>query len=265
MTEAEGIGRILVGKSALVFGVANRRSIAWAIAQAIGQAGAQVAFTYQGERLEAGVRELARSLDETAPVLPCDVTRDDDLDRVFGEVGDRFGGLDILIHSVAFAAKEDLEGRFTDTSRPSFLMALDISAYSLTAMVKRAEPLMESRGGGSVLTMTYLGGERAVPHYNVMGVAKAALESSVRYLALELGPKNIRVNAISAGPIRTLAARSISGFTIMEDEMERRSPLKRNVDAGEVGSTALFLCSPLARGITGEVLFVDAGYHITGL
>jgi enoyl-[acyl-carrier protein] reductase I len=265
MTEPAGLGRILEGQSALVFGVANRRSIAWSIAQALGHAGARVAFTYQGERLEAGVRELASSLDESAPVLPCDVTKDQDLDRVFGEVGDQFGGLDILIHSVAFAAKEDLEGRFTDTSRANFMMALDISAYSLTAMVKRAEPLMEPRGGGSVLTMTYLGGERAVPHYNVMGVAKAALESSVRYLALELGPKNIRVNAISAGPIRTLAARSISGFTIMEDEMEKRSPLKRNVDAGEVGSTALFLCSPMARGITGEILFVDAGYHITGL
>ncbi|HEX3245433.1 MAG TPA: enoyl-ACP reductase [Chloroflexota bacterium] len=265
MTDTARIGRVLEGQTALVFGVANRRSIAWSIAQALAGAGARLAFTYQGERIEAGVRELAGSLDQNAPVLPCDVTRDEDLDTVFGSIGQQFGGLDILVHSVAFAAKEDLEGRFTDTSRSNFHMALDISAYSLTAMVKRAEPLMESRGGGSVLTMTYLGGERAVPHYNVMGVAKAALESSVRYLALELGPKNIRVNAISAGPIRTLAARSISGFTIMEAEMEKRSPLKRNVDAGEVGSTALFLCSPLARGITGEIVFVDAGYHITGL
>ncbi|MFN0073984.1 MAG: enoyl-ACP reductase [Chloroflexota bacterium] len=265
MTDNAQIGQILEGQTALVFGVANRRSIAWAIAQALAGAGARLAFTYQGERIEAGVRELAGSLEQDAPVLPCDVTSDDDLDRVFAQVGEEFGGLDILIHSVAFAAKSDLEGRFIDTSRGNFQMALDISAYSLTAMVKRAEPLMESRGGGSVLTMTYIGGERAVPHYNVMGVAKAALESSARYLALELGPKNIRVNAISAGPIRTLAARSIAGFTVMEDEMERRSPLKRNVEASEVGSTALFLCSPLARGITGEVLFVDAGYHITGL
>ena len=265
MSEAESIGQILAGKSALVFGVANHRSIAWAIAQSLSSAGARMAYTFQGERLESGVRELAGSLDPDAPVLPCDVTSDEDLDRVFDAVGQRFGGLDILIHSVAFAAKHDLEGRFTDTSRANFAMALDISAYSLTAMVKRAEPLMEQRGGGTVLTMTFLGGERAVPHYNVMGVAKAALDSSIRYLALELGPKNIRVNGISAGPIRTLAGRSISGFTVMEEEMEKRAPLKRNVDAGEVGSTALFLCSPMARGITGEVLFVDAGYHITGI
>src|SRR5215211_8017729 len=218
---------ILEGKSALVFGVANRRSIAWAIAQALAGAGATLAFTYQGERIEAGVRELAGSFGSSL-VLPCDVTRDEDLDSVFDAVGKEFGGLDILVHAVAFAAREDLEGRFTDTKRANFAMALDISAYSLTAMTQRAEPLMEARGGGSVLTMTYLGGERAVQNYNVMGVAKAALESSVRYLALELGPKNIRVNAISAGPIRTLAARSISGFTVMEEEMEKRSPLKRN-------------------------------------
>src|SRR5215212_916264 len=187
MTDNDRIGRVLEGQTALIFGVANRRSIAWSIAQALAGAGARLAFTYQGERIEAGVRELAGSLDQNAPVLPCDVTRDEDLDAVFGSVGEQFGGLDILVHSVAFAAKEDLEGRFTDTSRSNFHMALDISAYSLTAMVKRAEPLMEKRGGGSVLTMTYLGGERAVPHYNVMGVAKAALDASVRYLAMELG------------------------------------------------------------------------------
>jgi enoyl-[acyl-carrier protein] reductase I len=254
---------LLDGKTALVFGVANRRSIGWGIAQALAGAGATLAFTFQGERIEAGVRELASSVGSPL-VLPCDVTKDEDLDSVFEETGKQFGGLDILIHSVAFAAREDLEGRFTDTKRANFAMALDISAYSLTAMVKRAEPLMESRGGGSVLTMTYLGGERAVQNYNVMGVAKAALDASVRYLAMELGQKNIRVNAISAGPIRTLAARSISGFTVMEDHYEKRAPMRRNVDASEVGQTALFLCSPMSSGITGEIVHVDAGYHSIG-
>ena len=225
---------LLEGKTALVFGVANRRSIAWGIAQALAGAGATLAFTYQGERIEAGVRELAASVNSKL-VLPCDVTRDDDLDSVFEAVGKEFGGLDILIHAVAFAAREDLEGRFTDTKRANFSMALDISAYSLTAMVQRAEPLMEARGGGSVVTMTYLGGERAVQNYNVMGVAKAALDASVRYLAMDLGEKNIRVNAISAGPIRTLAARSISGFTVMEEHYEKRAPMRRNVDAQRSG------------------------------
>ncbi|MFN8637315.1 MAG: enoyl-ACP reductase [Chloroflexota bacterium] len=254
---------ILDGKTALIFGVANRRSIAWAIAQALAAEGAKLAFTYQGERIEAGVRELAGSVGSSL-VLPCDVTRDEDLDAVFDGVDKAFGGLDILIHAVAFAKKEDLEGRFTDTSRESFALALDISAYSLTAMVKRAEPLMEKNDGGSVVAMTYLGGERAVPHYNVMGVAKAALDASVRYLAMELGEKKIRVNAISAGPIRTLAARSISGFTVMEEHYEKRAPLKRNVDASEVGQTALFLCSPMSTGITGEIVHVDSGYHAIG-
>ena len=254
---------MLEGKTGLVFGVANRRSIAWSIAQALAGAGARLAFTFQGERLEAGVRDLAGSLDSSL-VLPCDVTRDEDLDAVFETVGKELGGLDILVHSVAYAAKEDLEGRFVDTPRANFLMAIDVSAYSLTAMARRAEPLMGARGGGSILTMTYLGGERAVPNYNVMGVAKATLDASVRYLASELGPANIRVNAISAGPIRTLAARSISGFTVMEEHYEKRAPLRRNIDAVEVGQTALFLCSPMASGITGEVVFVDAGYHVMG-
>jgi enoyl-[acyl-carrier protein] reductase I len=254
---------LLDGKTALVFGVANRRSIGWGIAQALAAAGATVAFTFQGERIEAGVRELAASVNSPL-VLPCDVTKDEDLDSVFEQTGKQLGGLDILIHSVAFAAREDLEGRFIDTKRSNFAMALDISAYSLTAMVRRAEPLMEARGGGSVLTMTYLGGERAVQNYNVMGVAKAALDASVRYLAMELGQKNIRVNAISAGPIRTLAARSISGFTVMEDHYEKRAPMRRNVDASEVGQTALFLCSPMSSGITGEIIHVDAGYHSIG-
>ena len=254
---------MLEGKTGLVFGVANRRSIAWGIAQALAGAGARLAFTYQGERLEAGVRDLAGTLDGSL-VIPCDVTRDEDLDNVFETVGKDLGGLDILVHSVAFAAKEDLEGRFVNTSRANFLMALDISAYSLTAMAKRAEPLMAPRGGGSILTMTYLGGERAIPNYNVMGVAKAALDASVRYLAADLGAQNIRVNAISAGPIRTLAGRSISGFTKMEELHEQRAPLQRNVDAREVGQTALFLCSPMASAITGEIVHVDAGYSIMG-
>ncbi len=254
---------MLQGKTGLIFGVANRRSIAWAIARALAGAGAQLAFTYQGERLESGVRELAATVNSPL-VLPCDVTRDEELDRVFDAVGEQLGGLDILVHCVAFAAREDLDGRYVDTSRANFLMSLDISAYSLTAMAKRAEPLMERQGGGAILTLTYLGGERAMPNYNVMGVAKAALDASVRYLASDLGPKNIRVNAISAGPLRTLAARSITGFATMEEHYEKRAPLRRNVDASEVGQTALFLCSPMAAGITGEVLFVDAGYHIMG-
>jgi enoyl-[acyl-carrier protein] reductase I len=256
---------LLEGKQGLVLGVANRRSIAWAIAQALAREGAQLAFTYQGERLKEGVEELAASLGGEPFLLPCDVTRDEEIDAVFSEVGERFGGLDIMIHSLAYAAKEDLEGRFVDTGRENFKLALDISAYSLTACVRRAEPLMKRRGGGAVLTMTYLGGERAVPNYNVMGVAKAALEASVRYLANELGSHGIRVNAISAGPVRTLAARSIAGFTTMETHMEQRAPLRRNIDAAEVGQTALFLCSPMASAITGEVLFVDSGYHIVGM
>jgi enoyl-[acyl-carrier protein] reductase I len=256
---------LLEGKQALVLGVANRRSIAWAIAQALAREGAKLAFTYQGERVRSSVEELARTIDQEPILLPCDVTKDDELDAVFGDVESRFGGLDIMIHSLAFANKEDLEGRFIDTSREGFRLALDISAYSLAACARRAEPLMERRGGGAMMTMTYLGGERAVPNYNVMGVAKAALDATVRYLAYELGPKNIRVNAISAGPIRTLAARSIAGFTTMETLMEQRAPLHRNVEASEIGQTALFLCSPMASGITGEILFVDAGYQIVGM
>jgi len=254
---------ILAGKTALIFGVANRRSIAWGIAQALAGAGATLGFTYQGERIEAGVRELAQTVSSPL-VTPCDVTSDADLDRVFAEADKEFDGLDILIHAVAFAPREELEGRFVDTKRASFALALDISAYSLTAMVKRAEPLMEKRGGGSVVTLTYLGGERAVPNYNVMGVAKAALDASVRYLAMDLGQKAIRVNAISAGPVRTVSGRSISGFTVMEEHYEKRSPMRRNIDVSEVGQTALFLASPMATGITGEIIHVDAGYHAIG-
>ena len=222
------------GKQALVLGVANRRSIAWAIAERLASEGAQLAFTYQGERIEKNVRDLAATVDSKL-VTACDVRSDEDLDRVFAETAEAFGGgLDVLVHSVAFAAAEDLEGRFTDTPRDRFWMAVDISAYSLVACARRAEPLMEARGGGSIVTMTYLGGVRAVPHYNVMGVAKATLDASMRYLAWDLGQKQIRVNAISAGPVRTLAARSIAGFTTMEELFEQRAPLHRAIDVGRL-------------------------------
>jgi enoyl-[acyl-carrier protein] reductase I len=253
------------GKRGLVLGVANRRSIAWAIAKRLADGGAQLAFTYQGERIEKSVRELADSVSSPL-VTECDVRSDDDVARVFGEVGEAFdGGLDVLVHSVAFAAAEDLEGRFTDTPRDRFWMALDISAYSLVACARAAEPLMEARGGGSILTMTYLGGERAVPHYNVMGVAKSALDASVRYLAWDLGQKNIRVNAISAGPVRTLAARSIAGFSTMEAIVEERSPLRRHIDADDVGAAAGYLLSDDAKNVTGTILYVDSGYHAMGM
>src|SRR6188472_1398281 len=253
------------GKRGLVLGVANKRSIAWAIARRLAEGGAQLAFTYQGERIEAGVRELAGSVSSPL-VTACDVRSDDDVARVFAEVGDAFGGeLDILVHSVAFAAAEDLEGRFTDTPRDRFWLAVDVSAYSLVACARAAEPLMERAGGGSVVTMTYLGGERAVPHYNVMGVAKATLDACVRYLAWDLGEKNIRVNAVSAGPVRTLAARSIAGFTTMESMFEERAPLHRHIDADDVGAAAAYLLSDSARNVTGTTLYVDSGYHAMGM
>jgi enoyl-[acyl-carrier protein] reductase I len=253
------------GKRGLVLGVANKRSIAWAIAQKLAAGGAQLAFTYQGERIKAGVEELAGSVSSPL-VTECDVRSDDDVSRVFGEVGEAFGGqLDYLVHSVAYAAAEDLEGRFTDTPRDRFWMAVDISAYSLVACARAAEPLMEAAGGGSIVTMTYLGGERAVPHYNVMGVAKATLDASVKYLAWDLGQKNIRVNAVSAGPVRTLAARSIAGFGTMESIVEERSPLHRAIDADDVGSAAAFLLSDDARNITATTFYVDAGYHSIGM
>jgi enoyl-[acyl-carrier protein] reductase I len=253
------------GKRALVMGVANKRSIAWAIAQALADGGARLAFTYQGERIEKSVRDLAGTVN-AALVTECDVRSDDDLARVFGEVGAAFDGeLDILVHSVAYAAAEDLEGRFTDTPRDRFWMAIDISAYSLVACAKAAEPLMEKAGGGSIVTMTYLGGERVVPHYNVMGVAKATLDASMRYLASDLGEKNIRVNAISAGPVRTLAARSIAGFPTMEAIVEERSPLHRHVDAGDVAAAAEYLLGDGAKNVTATTLYVDSGYHAMGM
>ncbi len=256
---------MFAGKRALVLGVANKRSIAWAIARRLADGGAQVAFTFQGERIEKSVRELADSVSSPL-VTELDVRDDAAIDRVFGEVSTVFGGgLDLLVHSVAFAAAEDLEGRFTDTPRDRFWMALDISAYSLVATARAAEPLMESAGGGSIVTMTYLGGERAVPHYNVMGVAKATLDSSVKYLAWDLGQKNIRVNAISAGPVRTLAARSIAGFPTMEAIVEERAPLHRHVEADDVGAAAAYLLSDDASNVTGTTLYVDSGYHAMGM
>jgi enoyl-[acyl-carrier protein] reductase I len=253
------------GKRGLILGVANKRSIAWAIAKRLADAGAELAFTFQGERIEKSVRELAESVSSPL-VTECDVRSDEDVARVFNEVGDAFdGGLDLLVHSVAFAAAEDLEGRFTDTPRDRFWMALDVSAYSLVSCARAAEPLMAARGGGSIVTMTYLGGERAVPHYNVMGVAKATLDASVRYLAWDLGEKNIRINAVSAGPVRTLAARSIAGFPTMEAIVEERSPLHRHIDADDVGAAAAYLLSDDARNVTGTTLYVDSGYHAMGM
>ena len=253
------------GKRGLVLGVANKRSIAWAIARRLAEEGAQLAFTYQGERIEKSVRELAESV-SSPHITECDVRADEDVDRVFREVGETFGGeLDLLVHSVAYAAAEDLEGRFTDTPRDRFWMALDVSAYSLVASARAAEPLMEAAGGGSILTMTYLGGERAVPHYNVMGVAKAALDASVRYLAWDLGQKNVRVNAVSAGPVRTLAARSIAGFPTMEAIVEERAPLHRHIDADDVGAAAAYLLSDEADNVTGTTLYVDSGFHAMGM
>ena len=253
------------GKRGLVLGVANRRSIAWAIAQRLAAGGAQLAFTYQGERIEKNVRDLADSVGSPL-VSELDVRDDAAIERVFSQVAETFGGeLDLLVHSVAFAAAEDLEGRFTDTPRDRFWLALDVSAYSLVATARAAEPLMAAGGGGSIVTMTYLGGERAVPHYNVMGVAKAALDASVRYLAWDLGAKNIRVNAVSAGPVRTLAARSIAGFPTMEAIVEERSPLHRHIEADDVGAAAAFLLSDAARNVTGTTLYVDSGYHAMGM
>jgi enoyl-[acyl-carrier protein] reductase I len=252
------------GKRGLVLGVANKRSIAWAISRRLADEGAQLAFTYQGERIEKGVRDLAETVSSPL-VTECDVRSDDDVVRVVREAGESLGGLDLLVHSVAYAAAEDLEGRFTDTPRERFWMALDVSAYSLVAAARAAEPVMEASGGGSILTMTYLGGERAVPHYNVMGVAKAALDSSVQYLAWDLGEKNIRVNSVSAGPVRTLAARSIHGFPTMEAIVEERAPLHRHVDAGDVAAGAAYLLSDEAQNVTGTTLYVDSGYHAMGM
>jgi enoyl-[acyl-carrier protein] reductase I len=254
---------ILAGKCGIVFGVANKRSIAWAIAQAWHKEGARLAFTYQGERVRDNVTELASAFGEDTLILPCDVTRDEDIDRVFKTVGDAFGKLHLLLHSVAFAPKEALEGRFVNTSREAYRIAHDVSAYSLVALSRAAAPLMTE--GGSILGMSYYGAEKVVPHYNVMGVAKASLEASTRYLAYDLGPSKIRVNCISAGPVNTLAARGISGFVEMLKHYEARAPLQRNVTTEELGATGLFLASDGAAAITGQVLYVDCGYQIMGM
>jgi len=256
----------LNGKHGLIVGVANKRSIAWAIAEAASRAGARLAVTYQGERLEENVRELSASL-QNPLILPCDVTSDQQIADVFTRIGQEFGGLDFLVHGAAYAPREELAAGFpfVQTSRAGFNLTLDVSAYSLIALTRGAVPLMESRGGGSIVTLTYLGSERVFQNYNVMGVAKAALEASVRYLAADVGQKNIRVNAISAGPIKTLAASGISGFSSILQVYRDRAPLRRTVDTAEVADAAMFLLGPAGRGVTAEVLMVDAGYHATGM
>ena len=254
----------LQGKTGLIVGIANKRSIAWAIARAASAAGARLAVTYQGERLAENVRDLSAEL--TNPlILPCDVTEDAQIAAVFEAIDREFGGLDFVVHGAAFARREELDAPFLQTSRDGFRVALDISAYSLIALARGAAPLMERRGGGSIVTLTYLGSERVFQNYNVMGVAKAALESSVRYLAADLGPRGIRVNAISAGPIKTLAAAGISGFSSILQVYRDRAPLRRTVDTSEVADAAMFLLGPAGRGVTAEVLMVDAGFHATGM
>ena len=251
----------LQGRTAVVFGVANKRSIAWSIAQGLHAAGMKLAITYQNERLEQEARDLILSL-PGAEALMCDVSKDEEIERLFSQLKQRYGKLHVLVHSVAFAAAEDMKGDFVNTTREGFGIAHDVSVYSLIAVARAAAPLMED--GGSVITMSYYGAEKVVPHYNVMGVAKAALECTVRYLAYDLGPKRIRVNAISAGPIKTLAARGVSGLGEMLKSHSERAPLKRNVDVNEVGSTGVFLASDASSGITGEVIYVDCGYNIMG-
>jgi enoyl-[acyl-carrier protein] reductase I len=249
------------GRNAVVFGVANKRSIAWAIAQSLSEAGAKLAITYQNERLKQEAHDLIEAL-PGAEAFQCDVSNDAEIEKLFAELQTRFGRLDTLVHSVAFAPAEELKGDFLNTSREGFKMAHEISVYSLIALSRAAVPLMTN--GGSIMTMTYFGAEKVMPNYNLMGVAKAALECSVRYLAYSLGPRNIRVNAISAGPLKTLAARGISGFGDMLKAGAERAPMKRNVEIKEVGSTALFLASDLSTGITGETIYVDCGYNIMG-
>ncbi|MBF0614194.1 MAG: enoyl-ACP reductase [Magnetococcales bacterium] len=253
---------ILTGKRGLIFGLANERSIAWGIARACHREGAVLGFNYLGEALEKRVRPLAQELGSDF-VLPCNLNHDAEIDGFFQEVERRWGGVDFLVHSVAFAKKEELDGYYYDTSREGFRIAMETSVYSLTALCGRAAPLMQK--GGSIITLSYLGAERVVPHYNVMGVAKAALEASVRYLAVDFGPKNIRVNAISAGPIRTLAAAGIGDFKHILNWNRDNSPLRRNVTIEEVGESALFLVSDMSSGVTGEVLHVDSGYHVVGM
>lgn len=254
---------VLEGKVGVVFGVANKRSIAWAIAQAWAKAGARLIFNYQGERLKENVEELAGTFGEKTPLFPCDVSNDAEIKKFFEKVRGETDRVDLLLHSVAFAPKEALEGDFVSTTREAFRMAHDVSAYSLVALARETAPMMTN--GGSILAMTYYGSEKVVPHYNVMGVAKASLEASTRYLAYDLGPKKIRVNCISAGPVQTLAARGISGFSQMLKHYQERAPLKRSCDPAELGATGVFLASDGAAAITGQVIYVDGGYQIMGM
>lgn len=258
------IGIDLSGRTGLIVGIADKHSIAWGIAQMLDKAGAKLAVTYQSERLEKKVRDLVADLNDPV-VLPLDVTDDDQIAAVFKSIDEQFGRLDFLIHAVAFAPREDLMRDFVETSRAGYAVAQDVSAYSLAALANAARPLMKKAEGGSIVTLTYYGAEKVVAGYNVMGVAKAALEASVRYLAHDLGPDNIRVNAISAGPMKTLAARGVPGFMDMLKYHEERAPLRRRIDMQELAGTALFLCSDLGSGITGEIVHVDAGYNIIGL
>ncbi|MBU5636921.1 enoyl-ACP reductase [Geomonas sp. Red69] len=254
---------LLEGKKALIFGVANDKSIAWATAEAFHREGAEVALAYAGEAVAKRVMPLAESIGSKL-VLPCDVRSDEEIARLFDQVREAWGGLDILVHSVAFANKDELKGSFLNTTREGFATALDISAYSLIAMAREAAPLMQGRDG-SVIAMTYYGAQKVFPNYNVMGVAKAALEASVRYLAEAMGPEGTRVNAISAGPLRTLASAGIGGFGQIAGHVAEKAPLRRNISQEEVGNAALYLASPLASGVTGEIHFVDCGYNIIGL
>ena len=255
--------KILAGKTGVVFGVANKRSIAWAIAQAWAEAGAELIFNYQGERLKDNVTELAQTFGDDTPLYPCDVTKDDEIDAFFGQVKRHASKIDLMLHSVAFASKEALMNDFLSTTREAFAVAHDISAYSLVALCQRAAPLMTD--GGSVVAMTYYGSVKVVPNYNVMGVAKASLEASARYLAADLGKRNIRVNCISAGPVQTLAARGIAGFSSMLDHYKEHAPLGRSCSTEELGQTGVFLASDGAASITGQVIYVDGGYEIMGM
>ena len=257
--------QMLAGKKVLISGVANKRSIAWGIAQLFYEAGAEIAFSYQGERLKDTITDLTKDMNDPL-IVECDVTKDADIESAFNAVSDRFGGkLDIMVHCLAFAPKETLEGGYISTQRDHFALAQDISAYSLTAMARAARPLMKNAGGGSILSLTYLGAERVIPNYNMMGIAKASLEAGIRYLAQDLGEDNIRINGISAGPVKTLAARGISDFTSMLNHHAKIAPMKRNVAVEEVAGSALFLASPLSGGVTGEILHVDCGYNIMAM
>jgi enoyl-[acyl-carrier protein] reductase I len=256
------VTKFLEGKTSLVLGVANKRSLAWGCARSLANAGMRVALTYASERLEKNVRDLAKELPGSICV-PCDVTRPEEIDSAFETVGAEFGGLDALVHAIAFAKREELQGNFFETTKEGYMLAHEVSAYSLTAVARRALPLMKGREG-SIVTLSYLGSERVIPNYNIMGIAKAALEASVRYLAADLGPRGIRVNAISAGPIKTLSSSGVGNFSELLASIEGKAPLRRNVTSEEVGDTCQFLCGPQSRGITGSVIFVDAGFHIMG-